>query len=253
MYKKIIEGIKVVAFDLDGTIVDTEYYAVLAFEKILQQNNPDLFVTDVYGLVGETLSDKWQRIKDDGKLPKGADVKQLTQATHNELLALYKDAQFQPKPGFWSLAYKLKEDMGLKIALTTNSIRRVAETVENKLGIQDIFDFKIYGDDVRNKKPDPEIYFKTARNFKIAPTEMLVFEDSIYGAQAADKSGARLIVIWDEQTSETLFPENRIMLLTDFEGLAESLEMTAEEYLKALKEQRPDLMQRPQTQTQSRS
>jgi len=44
-------------------------------------------------------------------------------------------------------------------------------------------------------KPDPEIYLKVAQELKISPTECVVFEDSIFGLEAAKAAGMKVIAI----------------------------------------------------------
>jgi beta-phosphoglucomutase len=236
MYKKFIEGKKVVCFDLDGTIVNTLPYHVLAFEKILELANPNLSLTTVYGKAGESLTEKWGRIVDNKMVKNNMTVKELVDNTNSEFLRLISESALEPRPGFWDLQYKIKEDLGLKIALTTNTQKAVATQVINKAGIAGAFDFMVFGDDCKKYKPDPEMYIKTAKQFGVKPQEMLVFEDSIDGATAAQKSGASFIVIWDTQTEQRRFPKGALTFTDDFEGIAENLDYTLQELAENFKQ-----------------
>jgi len=235
MYKKWIEGKKVVCFDLDGTVADTIAPAVRAFSNILLLANPDLRLQDVYGKVGEITYEKWARLIDTKLLKNTMTVKDLTENTNKEYLKIISEQSLEPRPGFWNLIYKLKEDKNIPIALATNTAKNVALQVMNKLEINGIFDFMIFGDEVKRPKPNQEIYDKIAKHFEAKPQEMLVFEDSIVGAQAASASGTSLVVIWDGQTSKSFFPKETLAFTPDFEGIAENLDYTVDEALAELK------------------
>ena len=49
--------------------------------------------------------------------------------------------------------------------------------------------------DVRNVKPDPEIYIKCMDMLNVKPSETLILEDNDYGIKAALASGANLMRI----------------------------------------------------------
>lgn len=235
MYKKWTEGKKVVCFDLDGTIADTVAPTAQAFSNILHLANPDLRLQDVYGKVGEPLYEKWAKLVDAKLLKNTMTVKDLTENTNKEYLKIIGAREIEPRPGFWDLIYKLKVDKNIPVALASNTSRAVATQVINKLEINDIFDFTIFGDEVKRPKPNQEIYDKVAKHFGAKPQEMLVFEDSIVGAQAASASGTSLVVIWDGQTSKSFFPKETLAFTPDFEGIAENLDYTVDEALAELK------------------
>lgn len=53
----------------------------------------------------------------------------------------------------------------------------------------------ISGTDVRNKKPDPEIFLKAAETAGVPPEASLVIEDAVSGVQAAKAAGMKCIAV----------------------------------------------------------
>jgi HAD superfamily hydrolase (TIGR01509 family) len=235
MYKKWIEGKKVVCFDLDGTIVDTVNPAFQAFANILHLVNPDIKPNLAYGVVGESTYEKWARLADAKLIKNNVSVKDLTENTHKEFLRLISENPLEPKEGFWDLVYKLKEEKGLKLALATNTAKSVAMQVINKAEISEVFDFMIFGDEIKKPKPNAEIYIKVIKHFGIKPQEMLVFEDSLLGVSAAYKAGSPIVVIWDGNVNRSRYPKGMLTFTPDFEGIAENLDFTVDEALAELR------------------
>ena len=64
-----------------------------------------------------------------------------------------------------------------------------------KFQLQPRFQFILTGEDVTHGKPEPEIYLKAAANFKIAPAEMMVLEDSQNGCRAAVAAGTFAVAV----------------------------------------------------------
>ena len=171
--------------------------------------------------------------------------------------------KLEARDGFWDLVFELRDKHKMKTALVTNSIAAVANKIIDSSEIRYAFDLCVFGDDVRHVKPSPEIFLKAAKELKVRPHEVLVFEDSVNGAAAADKAGMSLIVIHDGYVSRTRFPEKTVQFMANFDGLAGNLDVTAQEAfdewaktMRARKQKRLEKLtpqlQHQQTQTQPR-
>jgi haloacid dehalogenase superfamily, subfamily IA, variant 3 with third motif having DD or ED len=57
-------------------------------------------------------------------------------------------------------------------------------------------------EDVRNIKPDPEVYRRVLDDFCIPPEECLVFEDSLVGVEAANSAGIDVVAMYDAYSDE---------------------------------------------------
>ena len=76
---------------------------------------------------------------------------------------------------------------GLKVGLGSSS--QNAHAVVEKLGLLSYFDVIADGYTVRHNKPAPDIFLWVAQQLKVAPSEAIVFEDSVAGMQAAIAGG----------------------------------------------------------------
>ena len=135
-------------------------------------------------------------------------------------------------PGFWELADDLNTDMNMKLGLVTNTNRRVADKILEHLQTLDVFDLTLAGDEVSLKKPDSEIYFTAAQKLQIKPIDILVFEDSVAGARAADKARMDLIILWDGLIDKRKYPKRALDFFPDFTPLLGNLDKTFDEMVK---------------------
>jgi HAD superfamily hydrolase (TIGR01509 family) len=74
------------------------------------------------------------------------------------------------------------------------------ETIASNLrvsGLHPYFEHFVGGNQVKNGKPDPEIFLMTADLLKVRPQECLVFEDSLNGAVAALRAKMRVVIVPD--------------------------------------------------------
>ena len=65
----------------------------------------------------------------------------------------------------------------------------------NYLQLTDLFHLIIAGEQVKEGKPNPEIYLTAMHQLGVLPKDTLIFEDSEVGLQAAEASGANYIKI----------------------------------------------------------
>jgi HAD superfamily hydrolase (TIGR01509 family) len=82
-------------------------------------------------------------------------------------------------------------------ALATSTRRETALYMLEKAGIKDRFAAVTAGDDVKNGKPNPEIFLNAAEKLKTPPSLCVGFEDSAAGLQALHAAGIRSVFIKD--------------------------------------------------------
>lgn len=187
--------IKAVLLDMDGTIFDTERIHKICWDKAMEEAGIPYTPSTFYDLIGlNDESTKNYLLKNFGISEKN--YTDLSVYAY-ELSQRYTRENGVPvKKGFFELQKYLKEQ-GIKTAVVTSSICRVAE---NNFILADItipFDAIIGGDSVTNGKPDAEPYAKAAEKLGLSPNECLAAEDSTNGIKSAHAAGIKCVFIKD--------------------------------------------------------
>lgn len=77
-----------------------------------------------------------------------------------------------------------------KTAVVTTASRENCYDILNQFDIFNMFDLILTHEDITMTKPDPEGFLKAMQHFSAGPKDTIIFEDSIIGLEAAEKSGA---------------------------------------------------------------
>ena len=90
------------------------------------------------------------------------------------------------------------------------------DPILDELAIKEFFSYITTGEEVAKKKPDPEIYLLTEGKLEIPSEDILVFENSKSGLEAAKKAGMSVFGIYrDSEHKETLSEADA--LIADFD------------------------------------
>ena len=116
----------------------------------------------------------------------------------------YIKNQIDYKPNADKLLHILK-DMGYILALATtttniqlNAYRNFNWNIKEKANIDEMFEIILSKEDVKDKKPSPEVHNKIMQVLNVSPSECLIIEDSLIGVQAAKNAGIEVAVIYDK-------------------------------------------------------
>lgn len=232
MFKKYFDGKKAVFFDLDGTIIDSLPYWKQAFLNIFEELELPALALD--GIEhGTYVADIWKTLIKDNDFKVELSVQDLVKKTYSAYLDLFRNEPLEPRDGFWSFLVELKQDKNWAVALISNSDREVVTPILELLNMEgDLFDLTITGDEVRRRKPAPDIYKKALKDLGLKSNEVMVFEDSVSGSKSAEGAGLDVIAIWDGQAKETLYPKNVLTFMADFHALPGNLDTTFMEQTK---------------------
>ena len=185
--------IKVIIFDLDGVLVDTKQIHFEALNKSLKKYNFKQISID-------------DHIKIYDGLPTIEKLKLLEKKKILTKKSFKKINNYKQKITSTILKKRIKKDKKIikimqnlnknyKIAVATNAVKSTLKICLDKLGITKYIDYKLSNEDIKNSKPNPEIYLRIFIKFGIYPSQALIIEDSYYGREAAISSGAKLLPI----------------------------------------------------------
>lgn len=170
---------------MDGTLVDTEAYWMAAETALVESFGGEWSHEQALSLVGMGLEGSAAILQQAGvRMSVGAIVDHLTDAVTDQLA----ERGNPYRPGAVELLQDLRR-AGVKTALVTMSLRRMADTVVGQLPF-DAFDAVVAGDDATRPKPFPDAYLQAARMLGVEPADAVAIEDSPNGMRAAVASGA---------------------------------------------------------------
>lgn len=212
--------IKAVIFDLDGTLVQTEVLKAESYAKAIKELTADrvmeaevLTVFSKYvGLSRtEVVSGLRKEFNDQLQEQLGTeDAALLDDAIINRRLTVYREMISDEDllsghfcPYSLALFHQLKKD-GLKVVLATMSHLPEAKHIVTIMGIFDQFDLVLTRDDVKEGKPDPEIYLLASQKLGLHSHECLVVEDSVNGISAGLNAGMHVFAVTNDVTRQSV-------------------------------------------------
>jgi beta-phosphoglucomutase len=206
-----MQKFKAVLFDLDGTLIDSEYFHYECWMEIL--NSFDLSMTYEHWVktyAGHPLPANCKNIKEIFKLDTPLDeLIEWRERLSREGFGS-RDINLMP---YAAEALEFFKSKGLKIALVTASPRDNVKLIFERNGLGHYFDVMITRSDVEISKPDPESYLKATAQLGIDKAACIAFEDTLNGLRAAKAAGVICYAIqFDEEQHGSLSIADKIFL-----------------------------------------
>ena len=188
---------KAVIFDLDGVICFTDEYHYRAWQKMADElgvyfdreiNNRLRGVSRMASLEiileryeGEPLSDE----------------RKAELATYKN--NLYRESLKEMSPA--DLSDEVKDTLdalrakGLRLAIGSSS--KNTPFILGQIGLGTYFDAVSDGNNITHSKPDPEVFLMAAQFLGMDPSDCLVVEDAVSGAEAGHRGGFQVACVGD--------------------------------------------------------
>lgn len=182
---------KAVLFDMDGVLVNSEPVitraAVLALREFGVEAAPEDFLPFTGmgedGFIGG-VTNRY------GK-PYRAEMKDRAYEIYGRIIP----DLIEVYPGAVPLLWRLREaGVAAAVASSADVVKVRANLSASKIP-EELFCAVITGNDVKRKKPFPDIYLEAASRCGVQPADCAVVEDAVSGVQAAKAAGMRCIAV----------------------------------------------------------
>jgi len=194
-------------FDVDGVIADTEAVNARASIKVF---------ADLFGVEGVVRKDF------EAGLGRGAEeyvkaaakihglelteeqINKATQLRQEYFIKVLSEEPLPPFPGVLELMDKAMQREDFRLAIATSGTLEKSRAVLEAAKVPYQKMVYINGNNVKNKKPDPELFLLAAEGIDIEPANCVVIEDAPNGVQAAKAAGAKCIAVTNSTNAENL-------------------------------------------------
>lgn len=209
--------IRLIIFDLDGVLVDSRPLHYESLNLALEEINPKLVITHSEHLStydGLTTTSKLKLLtKNKGLDHNLYDKIWERKQEYTQILINKLDVDNR----IINILRELKS-LGYVLFVASNSIWNTIKLMLLKKGFLEFIDFFISNQEIKEPKPNPEIYLRAVIRSGFSPLETLIIEDSPTGRKAAIASGCHLLEVANP-TSVTLSNIlSKIKLISDMDN-----------------------------------
>lgn len=203
--------LEAIIWDVDGTLVDSEELHRKAFNQAFGQADLDWhWDQELYGRLLEVTGGK-ERIRHYLKLS-GIDEKSLPETPehiHATKTEFYNQSVSNGGLVLRDGVGRILEqsvDSGIRLAIaTTTSLVNVEALFDSGVLKKENWEVIVAGDQVKKKKPAPDVYIETLEKLGLDPMSCLAVEDSENGLDAACEAGLPTVVTTNGYTRRQAF------------------------------------------------
>jgi len=183
-----MEYIRLIIFDLDGTLVDAYPAIIKSFNYTMRRLNYPIqnasVIRRAVGLGDKNLLRPFIKEKDLHK------ATSIYRRHHNK--ALLKGSRLFPQVNK-VLGYL--KNKGYKLAIASNRPTKSSRILIKHLRLESYFDYVLCADRLRHIKPHPEILNKIMQKFSARPWQALYVGDMTIDAQAGRRAKVKTIIV----------------------------------------------------------
>jgi phosphoglycolate phosphatase len=182
-------SLRLIMFDLDGTLVDTVQDITDALNFALKPYGLNsLTVEDTIKIVGEGVSRLVEKVLPIEKLHLKSDVM-------NRFLGYYSEHLIDNSKEYPYIKETLENLTGCKKAVISNKREDLSKKLLEELGLSEYFDLIIGSDTAGERKPSPVPVLYVVAKLGLSPEESVIVGDSNYDMEAGKRAGVRTIAV----------------------------------------------------------
>ena len=182
--------LKAILFDIDGTLVDSNDYHVLAWQQAFREGGHEVDRSVIHEQIGKGADNLVPAL-----LPDCSEAKAETLGdAHGRVFKQCYFDRLQPFEGARELLARCKE-AGYRVVLASSATGEELDHHLDILGVRELIDAFTSADDVGCSKPCPDIFETAREKAGIAAAEALVVGDTPYDIEAARKAGMHTIAV----------------------------------------------------------
>jgi HAD superfamily hydrolase (TIGR01509 family) len=205
--------IRGVIFDMDGLMFDTERLSTEGWLKAAEELHYPLTVPFIKSFKGTSTGTSRRMFLE--AFGDAVDYDAARTIRTNYVNGWMKEHGVPIKKGLITLLEYLQAHQ-IPAAVATSTRKELAQMHLEDAGVCSYFQAFVYGSEVPNGKPNPDIFLIAANKIGVAPSDCLVLEDSPAGITAGKAAGASVIAIPDQiELSEELL--KGVTVLPDLE------------------------------------
>jgi pyrophosphatase PpaX len=204
-------AVKVLLFDFDGTLLNTNDLIIQSFMHVLEERFPGQYSPkDCLKFMGPSLKQTFSDLTPGEEDEMMAKYRAWNEPHHDELVTEFPDVV--------STLEQLKS-MGIKLAIVSTKRNAMIDRGLNILGASHLFDVIVGTDDVQNVKPDPEPVLLALSRLGATKEDAIMIGDNSHDIEAAHNAGVRAAgVAWSikgEQYLQQFNPEYILQHMKD--------------------------------------
>lgn len=186
----MLQGIKLIIYDLDGVLIDSNPAIRESILHVLDEMNLQYHINAIMEQMGTPLNLIFEDVfneQDKEKIPEAVETYRKYYAESG------KDAIMVQEKVCETLEYFSQN--GIKQCIASNSSRELMEPILEDVGIMTFIDFFVGVDDVVKPKPDPMILMEIMKRTGASRKETVFVDDSSKGLGAGKKAGVHTVGI----------------------------------------------------------
>jgi len=201
--------------DVDGTLVDTNYFHTVAWWRAFQDIGEDVPMSSIHPLIGMGSDQLVQRLI-------GRESEEASDA-HSKRYEPFKD-EIKAFPGAADLLGELAA-RGARVVLATSSDEKDLDRLREAIDAEDAIEAAVSKGDVEHSKPAPDIFEAALKKFDLDPERTMVVGDTRWDVEAAGKLDLEVVcVLTGGSTRDQLEQAGAVAVYEDVAQLRDRLD-----------------------------